>query len=106
MDHSAPSTTPTLLKAWPIFLAWLPMGSLFYADSAYFGYGMILVLLIWACSLPVFGVLAGIATLVEVTRVRNRLRAAWWRPLAWAVMSALYWLIFTGYIPLLSIVRN
>lgn len=79
------------------------MGTLFYADSAYFGYGMILALIVWACSLPVFGVLAGIAALVEVIRVRKRLRAEWWRPLAWSVTSALYWLIFTGHIPLLSI---
>ena len=99
MDHPTSNTTPTLLKSWPVFIAWLLMGRVFYADADHFGPGFIPTL-VWALLAPVFGTLSAIAAIVEVVRLRKRLPKEWWRPFIWAAISALYWLTLAGWIPL------
>jgi hypothetical protein len=99
VDHPIPNATPTLLKSWPVFIAWLPMGRVFDADAAHFGPGFFPTLL-WLLLVPVLAILSGIAVIVELVRLRKRLPKEWWRPLVWAATSALYWLTYTGWIPL------
>jgi len=87
--QSEPRRSSTLLILWILALAWLPAGFLFKANSAHFGWGFFPAI-VWVISLPILGVVFGVAALIEI--VRHKVTRTT-RLLAWCGLSLLYWLL-------------